>query len=128
MADLGSITYAGINTNLITRADGYQPLIGTRGYSYEYFSVFIYGVDKDKGPIVNNPYSPPYSSLPVPSGGGPTLTTYYVMRGRDVDCGIITYRTWTVQNAPDTTGAQYVGTKCGASALTDIVVIQTYSV
>ncbi len=126
MADFGAMTFIGPASNIVSRADGYQPLYGTKGYSYEYYSTLIYPMDKDKGALSNDLFP---KTLPVPvGGGGPSLTTYYVMRGRDVDCGVITYRTWTVQNAPDTTGAQYVGTKCGASALTDIVVIQMYSV
>lgn len=124
MADFGSMTYIGAVSNIISRADGYQPLIGTKGYSYEYFSVNILGVDKDKGPLSNDLFP---KTLPVPPSPGTSLTTYYVMRGRDVDCGSLTYRTWTVQNAPDITGAQYAGPKCGASALAEIIVIQKYS-
>lgn len=51
-------------------------------------------------------------------------TTYYFMRAQDPDClPTVTYRYWTVTGTPDTTGALYIGTRCGASPLTNI----TYS-
>ncbi len=49
---------------------------------------------------------------------------FYIMRGRDVDCGTPTYRIWSVTDEPDITGTFYSGPKCGASALSDIVVIK----
>ncbi|MCZ2224610.1 MAG: hypothetical protein LC122_13375 [Chitinophagales bacterium] len=52
-----------------------------------------------------------------------TTITYFIMRGRDVDCPTITYRTWKVQDTPDSTGAQYSGTKCGPTNLADIIVL-----
>lgn len=51
--------------------------------------------------------------------------TMYTMRGRDVDCGSLTYRTWTVSSVPDYTGASYVGTRCGATAFADVVITRT---
>lgn len=57
----------------------------------------------------------------------PVAVTYYLMRGRDVDCGSVTYRFWTVTGSPDTTGSQYVGSKCGSSPLTDIVIVKKYN-
>lgn len=62
--------------------------------------------------------------------GGSSLTTFYIMRGRDVDCGTSppTYRVWTVTDEPDTTGAFYDGAKCGATALQDIVVVKKITV
>lgn len=56
--------------------------------------------------------------------GGVATTTFYIMRGKDVDCGSVTYRTWTVTSEPDTTGALYSGPKCGASALQDIIIVK----
>lgn len=47
----------------------------------------------------------------------------YVMMARDPDCGSPTYRTWVVYGRPDTTGALYTGTRCGASPLVDIQVL-----
>jgi len=55
---------------------------------------------------------------------GVSSTTFYVMRGKDIDCGGITYRTWTVTDEPDLTGALYSGPKCGASPLQDIVIVK----
>lgn len=59
-------------------------------------------------------------------GGGGAQTTFYIMRGKDVDCGTSppTMRTWTVTDTPDTTGEFYDGVKCGASPLADIVVVK----
>lgn len=54
------------------------------------------------------------------------LKTYYVMRGRDIDCVPITYRIWTVVTSPDTNGLYYTGPKCGASALADITIVAKY--
>lgn len=52
--------------------------------------------------------------------------THYVMRARDLDCGTPTFRYWTVINTPDTTAAQYIGARCGATPLSDIIVVSTY--
>lgn len=62
----------------------------------------------------------------IPGSGTVASVTVYFMRGRDVDCGPVTYRTWTVLNTPDITGALYTGSKCGGSALTDIVVMSKW--
>jgi len=125
MSDLGKTLYVGEYSSLITRADGYAPPDGYAGYSYEFDS---FPKETEKGNIVSYFFSldKTSESLPTPpTGGGATI--YYVMRGKDVDCGSVTYRTWTVSGSPDTTGSQYVGTKCGGSALTDIVVVLTYT-
>jgi len=120
MADIGKTVYMGITTPYITRADGYEISDGTAGYSYNISeSVF----ERDKGNTSPTGTLYPSNILPSPPIGS---ITYYVMRGKDPDCGPVTYRTWTVENAPDTTGAQYIGTKCGANPLEDIVVILTY--
>ena len=52
--------------------------------------------------------------------------TYYVMRGKDIDCVPVTYRVWTVLGAPDTTGSYYTGVKCGSSPLTDVTIVSKY--
>lgn len=67
-------------------------------------------------------------------GGGtsptPPITTnviqYYKMRGRDPDCGTLTYRTWVVTGGPDFAGALYTGARCGGSPLVDVVVESTW--
>lgn len=61
-------------------------------------------------PVATSPAQP---SIPTPAT--------YKMRGRDVDCGSLIYRYWTATGAPDYTGAQYAGAKCGASPLADII-------
>lgn len=53
---------------------------------------------------------------------------YFLMSGKDVDCGTVTYRVWVVTGLPDTFGAQYVGSKCGATALADVIVCHTWTV
>lgn len=52
---------------------------------------------------------------------------YFLMRGKDVDCITTTYKFWTVTGAPDTDASEYVGAKCGASALQDIIVVFKYT-
>lgn len=52
-----------------------------------------------------------------------TPTVYY-MRGRDADCGTLTYRYWSVSGSPDWTGSGYTGIKCGATPLADIVLLR----
>ena len=63
----------------------------------------------------------PGSGIGLGPSTGVTIT--YVMRGRDVDCGSLTYRTWSVLSAPDYTGASYVGARCGVTPLADVVVV-----
>jgi hypothetical protein len=53
---------------------------------------------------------------------------YYKMRGRDVDCGPITYRTWVVQDMPDPTETFYAGPRCGATPFADIVIAEQWQV
>ena len=63
------------------------------------------------------------------SGGVPISVTkshYYLMRGVDADAGTLTYVTWVVNGAPDTTGAQYTGAKAGGSPLGSIVVLTSW--
>ena len=50
----------------------------------------------------------------------------YKMQGVDPDCGILTYRTWVVIGAPDFTGSQYSGPRCGVSPLTNVIVAATH--
>lgn len=118
MAELGQTVYMGETTQYISRADGYFP-DGTSGYSYNFLFALL---EKERGGMIS--LERPLT-LPSPPPG---ITTYYVMRGKDVDCGPITYRTWTVTGGPDTTGSQYSGPKCGGSPLEDIVVVFTYVV
>lgn len=65
--------------------------------------------------------------LPIPTTGGSSLVTHFLMRARDPDCvSQPTYVYWAVINTPDTTGAQYTGSRCGIHALVDIVVEITW--
>lgn len=61
------------------------------------------------------------SQMATPS----VATVYFIMRGKDVDCGPLTYRRWVTENAPDDTGVLYDGPKCGASPLEHIVIEAT---
>lgn len=56
-----------------------------------------------------------------------TVTTYFVMRGRDTECMSVTYYTWIVTGSPDTDGSEYSGPKCGLDPLADIVVLFKYT-
>jgi len=58
----------------------------------------------------------------------PSIVSYYKMRGKDVDCGPLTYRTWVVSGAPDPTGALYVGARCGVTPFTEVVIAETWQV
>jgi hypothetical protein len=62
-----------------------------------------------------------YLSSSLESGSSSTII--YYMRGKDVDCGILTYRYWQSENSPDQTGILYTGTKCGISPLSDITIM-----
>jgi hypothetical protein len=65
-------------------------------------------------------------TLPIPTGGA-ALTTHFLMRARDPDCGPQpSYVYWAVINTPDTTGAQYTGSRCGPNPLVEIVVEITW--
>lgn len=55
-------------------------------------------------------------------------TDYYLMRGIDVDCGSLTYRTWVVQDAPDLSGSEYTGVRCGSTPLSEIIIAAKWSV
>lgn len=66
-------------------------------------------------------------ALPIVTGGGPSVTTYFLMRARDPDCvGQPAYVYWKVTGTPDSTGAQYSGSRCGGSPLVEIVVEHTW--
>jgi hypothetical protein len=84
-------------------------------------------------------YSSPTSLLatigPVPGDdlkfGGRVAVKYFRMRAVDANAATSppTYRTWTVKNDPDYTGAQYTGQYSGASPnLTSIVIQDTIEV
>jgi hypothetical protein len=60
--------------------------------------------------------------IPTPIVG---TAQHYLMRGKDIDCGPTTYRYW-VTTSPDPTGSQYVGIKCGVSALQDIIIVSIF--
>jgi hypothetical protein len=68
------------------------------------------------------------SDDPGGGGGGGGITTYYAMRAIDPDCPTLTYVTWVVTGSPDATGAQYAGSRCGASPLTDITITAKWQI
>lgn len=57
-----------------------------------------------------------------------SVTNYYKMRGKDVDCIPLTYRTWVVSGVPDPTGASYVGTRCGVTPFAEVVIAEAWQV
>lgn len=58
----------------------------------------------------------------------PPLKLYYKMRGQDVDCGVLTYRTWIVADVPDFAATFYVGTRCGATPFSNVVVTEKWAI
>lgn len=56
----------------------------------------------------------------------PVVVRYYKMRGQDVDCGPLTYRTWIVTDTPDYTGVQYTGPRCGATPFAHVAIADTW--
>lgn len=56
-------------------------------------------------------------------GGGESAQIEYYMRGKDADCGILTYRYWTSINFADISAIGYSGPKCGANPLEDITIL-----
>jgi hypothetical protein len=68
------------------------------------------------------------SDDPGGTGGGGGITTYYGMRAIDPDCPTLTYVAWVVTGSPDATGAQYAGSRCGASPLTDITITAKWQI
>lgn len=57
----------------------------------------------------------------VPVGEAPSLVDAWLMLGKDVDCGPLTYRSWVVRDTPDFASALYTGPRCGATPFTDVV-------
>jgi hypothetical protein len=60
----------------------------------------------------------PLTAYSLTSGGGTAgATTYYRMQARDLNAapGVITWRTWVVEDEPDPTAAQYTTPYDGAS-------------
>lgn len=58
----------------------------------------------------------------------PPLKLYYKMRGQDVDCGSLTYRTWIVADIPDFSASQYHGARCGVTPLAFVVVVEKWAI
>lgn len=75
--------------------------------------------DKWVGPIIPQPVG----NLVVLRNS--PLEYTYKMRGRDTNCGTLTYRTWTSLDAADFTGANYDGAFCGGGlSLAEITVVR----
>lgn len=118
MADLG-ITYGLSGKSLIENASGENNSLtkttSENNYNIKYDSIdsktsSVDSVDSDLG--ITNP---------------DTTTTYFIMRGKDIDCVGVVYRFWTVTGSPDTDASEYAGVKCGATALQDIIVVFKYT-
>ncbi len=122
---IGRTSYAGKYEAFISSADS---IILPDGKSGQYTFLFMDGYTGTALGLGKTYSINRFDLFTLPTPSAHTLTTYFVMRGRDVDCGSVTYRTWTVAGSPDVSGAQYSGPKCGGSSLTDIVVIDKYSI
>ncbi len=58
----------------------------------------------------------------------PPLKLYYKMRGQDVDCGPLTYRTWIVADQPDFLASQYSGPRCGVTPFSHVIVVEKWAI
>ncbi len=121
------ITPAGIGTFETTKAGHYYASLGSKidanagrsGHSNALFGGKSGSTGMTQGDT---------GALPIPvGGGGPSVTTYFLMRARDPDCvSQPTYVYWKVTGTPDSTGSQYTGSRCGVHPLVEIVVQQTW--
>lgn len=75
------------------------------------------------GPSQNGAFTPLAEGVVIV-----TITNYFKMRGRDVDCVPLTYRTWVVSGAADPTGASYLGARCGVTPFVDVVIVESWQV
>lgn len=98
------------------------PPLGSRGDSY---LSSVAGVRLGSSPDRNT--RPSQVSGGGGGGGGTVTVKHYQMRGRDVDCPGVVYRTWAVTGSPDMTGASYVGIRCGVTPFQDVVVTATWT-
>lgn len=84
---------------------------------------------RDSRPLTKAEARTSFSSGEVVASDNTSNTTaYYKMRGRDVDAGSLTYRSWVVSETPDTTGGRYTGPKSGSNPLADITVVSFWQV
>lgn len=119
MADLGT-TYGASGKSSIEKSSGENSsLIKVTSESSDnifiidnntFTSTSVDSIDSNLGDIIPN-----------------TSTTYFIMRGKDVDCVGTVYRFWTVTGSPDTDASEYAGVKCGISSLQDIIVVFKYT-
>lgn len=119
MADLGTTYYVGIGQALVTPISKPVAVPTTDRGTYSRFP-FSGRPQDDWGQsfLVFPDRFVPAVPVFVPS------RTIFLMRGRDVDCARLTYRYWRTFDAPDYAAAQYIGPKCGPSALVEVVVIE----
>lgn len=90
----------------------------------------------DMAGIIGSAASGTFGHYVVHSGSSQTfetpivvsVTNYYKMRGKDVDCVSLTYRTWVVSGSPDPTGALYVGSRCGVTPFAEVVIAEAWQV
>ena len=103
---------------------GPPPTPGARGQSYQQrnFGQGLASQGVTDRPSLNSKTTGPDRVLPPIA----PPTTKFKMRGRDPDCGGIVYRTWVVTGAPDFMATSYVGARCGATPLSDVVVVDSW--
>jgi len=119
-ADIGS-TIVIEGENLISPAAGYNGIYNSGSGNFNGLSAIQITRDHNDRLIQKLDSTNP-SNIPAV-----TPINYFIMRGKDPDCGSPTYRFWTVTGTPDLTGASYSGTRCGATPLTDIVIVRKYT-
>ncbi len=89
---------------------------------------FVVGSDLDDSEEANDITFLVESNSLCDAAVTPGIITYYSMRAIDPDCPTLTYVSWVVQDQPDLTGSQYVGSRCGATPLTDITIAAKWQV
>lgn len=137
----GSVTIWSVfnngSTELIASNDVFEPRYSTSSIVGTWPSVFIYNILRDDGWLTDTftlyikaidaagNISTSSSNYNV---SNPTaVATHYLMRGRDANCPVLTYRVWEVTESPDYIGSQYTDEYCGESLnLTDIVMIRSW--
>lgn len=120
MADIGET--ASIDMGRFSKALSNAQLPADRGTSVKMSDTNFQRDDPpDRGVAVSIDVDD-FSQRNILMGFQPTLAEYF-MRGKDVDCGPLTYRYWVSYGQADLSGARYDGTRCGVSPLEDIVIL-----
>lgn len=119
MADLGDTSYVGFAERLRTPAERFSTPPQNSGLNSGFPFSSLFENEVGNSYSVFNRISIPAVVRPAPQH------VVYEMRGRDPDCAALTFRYWNAIGAPDFTGTLYVGPRCGANPLVEIVVMES---